>query len=412
MITIKTLQQYSAFVMLLLFPFLFSACNNGAAKPTAGPVGSAGHTSPKLYKVSAPYAGPATIYYSYPTTIQGEQDIDIRPKVDGFIDKIYVEEGAIVHKGQPLFRLKNLMYEASRRSALAAIRVAEANVLTDEMNLEKDRPLVDQKIISDYQLKADEYNLMSVRASLASAKADLITAQENLDYLFLTSPSDGVISAIPYKVGSLITSTSPSPLTTVYNTKKLYAYFSLNEKQLLVFLKMTKGKTLKDKLANMADVSLILADGTPYSQKGRIVSVSGLINTQTGSATFRADFPNALGVIRSGSSATIKIPVHLDTALLIPQNATYETQGNKFVFTVSKKDSTLATAVSVSENSIGDLFLVETGLKKGDKVVVEDVGNLKAGTAIKPVPSNSDSLYAAATKTPAQDLKATKPQKK
>ncbi|MDB5088538.1 MAG: Co/Zn/Cd efflux system rane fusion protein, partial [Mucilaginibacter sp.] len=190
-----------------------------------------------------------------------------------------------------------------------------------------------------------------------------------------------------------------NPLTTVYNTQNIYVYFSLNEKQLLDFLRNTKGKTLKDKLATMADVSLLLADGTEYPQKGRIVMASGSIAPGTGSVSFRANFPNPLGLIRSGSSATIKIPVNIDSAILIPQNATYDLQGKKFVYTLSAKDSTVNTGVQLSDNPIGDLYVVQSGLKQGDKLVIEGIGTLKPGIAIKPIPANADSLYAAA-KTP------------
>jgi membrane fusion protein (multidrug efflux system) len=378
---------------MLLLPILFTACHSGA-KPGAGPGGPGGPSGPIPYKTAGVYSGPATMYYSYPATIQGEQDIEIRPKVDGFIQSIFVDEGAVVHKGQPLFQLRNPQYDAALRTAVANVKIAEADVSTAEMNLEKVRPLVDKKIISDYELKSDEFTLKSKIASLASAKADLVNARVNVGYTYLTSPADGVISTIPYKVGSLITSTSTNPLTTVYNTKNIYVYFSLNEKQLLEFSRTVKGKTLKDKLATMADVSLLLADGSAYPQKGRIVMASGLISTETGSVSFRANFPNPLGLIRSGSSATIKIPVTLDTAILIPQNATYDLQGKKFVYTVSDKDSTVNTGVQLSDNPIGNLYVVQSGLKQSDKIVIEGLGNLKPGMAIKPIPANADSLYA------------------
>jgi membrane fusion protein (multidrug efflux system) len=383
-------QKSTAFIIMLLLPILFTACHSGA-KPGAGPGGPSGSMP---YKTAGVYSGPATIYYSYPATIQGEQDIEIRPKVDGFIQSIFVDEGAVVHKGQPLFQLRNPQYDAALRTALANVKIAEADVSTAEMNLEKVRPLVDKNIISDYELKSDEFTLKSKIASLASAKADLVNARVNVGYTYLTSPADGVISTIPYKVGSLITSTSTNPLTTVYNTKNIYVYFSLNEKQLLEFSRTVKGKTLKDKLATMADVSLVLADGSAYPQKGRIVMASGLITTETGSVSFRANFPNPLGLIRSGSSATIKIPVNIDTAILIPQNATYDMQGKKFVYTVSDKDSTVNTGVQLSDNPIGNLYVVQSGLKQNDKIVIEGLGNLKPGMAIKPIPANADSLYA------------------
>jgi membrane fusion protein (multidrug efflux system) len=375
------------FIVLVAVLYLSEACNSGR-KP--GPVG------PMPYKTAAVYTGAATMYFSFPATIQGEQDIEIRPKVDGFIEKIFVDEGAMVHQGQPLFKLRNLQYEAAVRNAEAAIKIAEADVMTAEMNVEKVRPLVDKNIISSYELKSDEFTLQSKRAALASAKADLLNARVNIGYTLLTSPADGVISNIPYKVGTLITGTSASPLTTVYNTKNIFVYFSLNEKQMFEFLKAVKGKTLKDKLASREDVSLVLADGSEYQVKGRIVTASGLVSTETGSISFRANFSNPNGLIRSGNSATIRIPIKLDTAMLIPQNATYDLQGKKFVFRVNKMDSVVNTPVQVSENTIGDLFIVQSGLKAGDRIVIEGVSTLKPGMAVKPVRANADSLYAQA----------------
>ena len=382
------------FSMVLL---LLTSCGQkpgpgGPGEPLGAPTG------PIPYKTAEVYSGPATMFYSYPATIEGEQNVEIRPKVDGFVQKIFIDEGTTVRKGQPLFQLRNPQYEAAVRSAAASVKIAEADVQTAEMDVEKVRPLVERKIISDYELKSKEYALNSKKASLASARADLVNAKVNVGYTYLTSPSNGVIGTIPYKVGSLVSSTSANPLTTVYNTSNIYVYFSLNEKQLLEFSRTVKGKTLKDKIATMPEVSLILADGTEYPAKGRIVTAGGLISTETGSVSFRANFPNTMGLIRSGSSAMLKVPVNMEDALLIPQNATYDMQGKKFVYTLSAKDSTVNTGVQVSANPIGNLYLVESGLKKGDKVVVEGVGNLKPGTAIKPLPTNTDSLYADAGK--------------
>jgi membrane fusion protein, multidrug efflux system len=388
--TSMALKNNYVFIGLVLATVLLAACNRGRKPGPGGPGGPAG---PMPYKIATVYSGRATMYFNFPATIQGEEDVEIRPKVDGFIDKIFVDEGAIVHKGQPLFKLRNPQYEAAVRSAAANVKIAEADVMTAEMNVEKVKPLVDKNIISGYELKSDEFTLESKKASLASAKADLLNAQVNVGYTFLTSPVDGVISTIPYKVGTLITSTSANPLTTVYNTRNVFAYFSLNEKQMFDFLKAVKGKTLKDKLATREDVSLVLADGTEYPVKGRIVTASGQVSAETGSITFRANFSNPSGLIRSGNSATIKVPVTLDTALLIPQNATYDLQGKKFVFTLSPKDSIVNSPVQLSENTIGDLFIVQSGLKPGDKLVIEGVGSLKPGMAVKPVPANADSLY-------------------
>lgn len=363
-----------------------SATSGGPGSPPPGPM---------PFKVAPVYYGAATLKYSFPATIQGEQNVEIRPKVDGFIEKIFVDEGAVVHKGQPLFQLNNPQYEQAVRSAAAAVKIAEADVMTATMNVDKVRPLVEKNIISKYELESNEYTLQSKNASLASAKADLVNAKVNVGYTYITSPSDGIIGAIPYKQGSLVSSTSGSPLTTVYNTNKVYAYFALNEKQLLGFSRQVKGTTLQNKLATTQDVILILADGTEYPQKGRITTATGLINTETGSANFRATFPNSNGLIRSGSSATIEIPVTIDTAILVPQAATFDQQGKKFVYKLVGSDSVTNVAIDVDEVSIGDLYVVKKGLSKDDRIVIEGVNSLQPGVKIAPVPAPKDSVYTA-----------------
>ncbi len=389
MTTNKSIQ---ALLGICILATLFSC--GATEKKQGGPAGPGGQPPAAMpYKVAPVYYGDAIVQYSFPATIQGEQNVEIRPKVDGFIQKIFVDEGAVVRKGQPLFQLNNPQYEQAVRSAAAAVKIAEANVLSASMDVDKVRPLVEKNIISNFELKSNEYTLQSRQASLASAKADLANARVNVGYTYLTSPSDGIIGAIPYKQGSLVSSTSGSPLTTVYNTKKVYVYFALNEKQLLGFSRQVKGATLQNKLSTTKDVLLMLADGSGYAQKGRITTATGLINTETGSANFRATFPNPQGLIRSGSSATIKIPVAVDSAILVPQAATFDMQGQKFVYKVIGRDSVVNTAIEVDENSIGDLFIVKKGLAKGDRIVVEGVSSLKPGSKIAPVVTNKDSIY-------------------
>ncbi len=382
------------FVMLIAI----TSCKSGGKGAPGGPGGAAGPGGPPQgpmpYKIAPVYDGAATIEYTFPATIQGQQNVEIRPKMDGFIEKIYVDEGAVVHKGQPLFKLSNPQYDEAVRSARAAVNIAEADVNAAQMDVDKVRPLVEKNIISKYELQSNDFTLQSKQASLSSAKADLVNAQVNVGYLYITSPANGIIGTIPYKQGSLVNSSSANPLTTVYNTSKVYAYFALNEKQLLGFSRQVKGTTLQNKLATTEDVNLLLADGTKYNEQGRITTATGLINTETGSANFRATFPNPNGLLRSGSSANIKIPVLLDSAILIPQAATFDQQGKKFVYKLVTQDSVTNVAVEVDEITIGNLYIVKSGLAKGDQIIIDGTGNLHGPSKIKPVPSPKDSLYA------------------
>ena len=375
--------------ILLIFLALLSCNKNkqNAGKSGAPPIAA--------YKVAPVYYGDAVITYIFPATIQGEQDVVIIPKVDGFIEKMYVDEGSNVKKGQLLFQLRNPQYEEAVRSANAAVKIAEANVNTSQMQVNQVQPLVDKNIVSKYALETNQYALESSQASLASAKANLTNAQVNLEYLSIRSPADGTVGTIPYKIGSLISSAAGNSLTTVYNTSNVYAYFSINEKQLPEFTRLFMGKTQQNKLDTLQEVSIQLADGTVYPLKGKITASSGRVSTQTGSTNFRATFPNPNGLIHSGSSAIILIPFAVDSTILVPQQATFDLQEKKFVYTVINKDSLASTMIEVSENTIGNLFIVTKGLNKNDTIVVDGVGSLKPGMHIKPIPVKKDSVYQA-----------------
>ena len=328
----------------------------------------------------------------YPATLQGIQNIEIRPKIDGFIEKIYIDEGATVKKGQLLFRIKAPQYEQEVKNALAAVNSAETDVSTAKLQVEKTKPLVDKQIISDYELRSAEDALKVKEAALRQAQTTLANARTNLSYTTITSPVDGVAGMIPYKLGSLVTSTTAQPLTMISNISKVYAYFSMNEKQLLDFSRQYKGSTVDEKLKQLPPVALILSDGTEYPEKGRVETLGGMINSETGAATFRATFPNPVGLIRSGGSAVLKIPVTVPDALLVPQQSTYELQGKRFVYKVDG-DSVKNVEISTLANAAGQYFVVTGGLKAGDTIVYETATPIADGTAIKPQLQPQDQIY-------------------
>jgi membrane fusion protein (multidrug efflux system) len=333
-----------------------------------------------------------TLQSQYPATLQGEQNIEIRPKIDGYIDHIYIDEGATVKKGQLLFKINAPQYEQDVKNALAAVNSAEADVNTARLQVEKTKPLVDKQIISEYELKSAEDALKVKEAALLQAKTTLANARTNLSYTMVTSPVDGVAGTIPYRLGSLVSSTTASPLTMISNISKVYAYFSMNEKQLLDFSRQYKGNTVEAKLKQLPQVSLILSDGTGYPEKGRVETVSGQVNAETGAASFRATFPNPVGLLRSGESATVVIPTPLKDALLIPQQSTYELQGKRFVYMVN--DGKVKSAeISVMADAAGQYFVVTGGLKAGDVVVYEAASPIADRTAIKPQMQPDDQIY-------------------
>jgi membrane fusion protein, multidrug efflux system len=328
----------------------------------------------------------------YPATLQGQQNIEIRPKIDGYIEHIYIDEGASVKKGQLLFRLSAPQYQQEEKNALAAINSAEADINTAKLQVEKTKPLVERHIISEYELKSAEDALKVKEAALQQAQTALANARTNVSYTTITSPVDGVAGMIPYKLGSLITSTTANPLTTVSNISKVYAYFSMNEKQLLDFSREYKGSTLAEKLKQLPPVVLILSDKTEYPEKGRVEAIGGLINSETGAATFRASFPNPVGLIRSGGSAVVGLPVSLINALLIPQRATFELQGKRFVYRVDGEKVTSAEITTLPA-AAGQYFVVTDGLKPGDTIVYEAAIPISDGTVIKPDMQTEAEIY-------------------
>jgi len=367
--------------------FLSSCGNHNDSK------GTAAKPSAPIYPVFTATKRSATLNSDYPATLQGQQNIEIRPKIDGYISRIYIDEGSVVKKGQILFQLDAPQYAQMVSSAAAAISSAEADVSTAELQVNKTKPLVEKKIISHFDLESALFTLSSRKAALKQAKASLANANTNLSYTKITSPVNGVVGVIPYKLGSLITATTTQPLTTISNIKNIYAYFSWNEKQLLEFARHAKGTTFAEKLSNAPAVKLILSDGTEYTESGRVETISGIIDTQTGSAQFRATFANPLGLIRSGGSAIVRIPQPLSDVILIPQKSSYELQGKHFVYVVDAQGKIKNTEIEVMDRMAGQFFVVTSGLKAGDHVILDGASTLVDGTMVKSSIQNSSVVF-------------------
>ncbi len=313
-----------------------------------------------------------TVYSSYPTSIQGRDVIEIRPRVEGYLEELYVDEGASVKKGQRLFRISSPQFEQEKIVALAAIQTAQADVDAADMMVRKTRPLVEKEIISAYELESAEYALNAKKAALAQARANLANAQANLGFTIISSPSDGVIGTIPYRKGSLVSTASTSPLTFLSSNRDMYAYFSMDEKQLLAFNRQFSGTTIQEKLKKLPQVELLLADGSAYQQGGKVETASGILSTETGSANFRAIFPNPEALLHSGASATLRIPRKVDQAIIIPQSCTFEVQDKRMLYVVTPDNRvkakpllpslvTMAKALSSRKEFPGEtgLYLVE-----------------------------------------------------
>lgn len=365
---------------------LLASCGSEETPAPAGGI--------KPYQVLTLEKHSTTIQTTYPATLEGIENVNIHPKIDGFVDKIYVDEGQFVKKGQLLFTISAPQYEQMVRTARAAVKSAEAGVSVARLQVQKTKSLVEKNIVNKYELQEADLALQSRLADLAQAEATLVNANVNLGYTRISSPVEGVIGSLTFKTGSLVSGTMAKPLTTVSNISKIYAYFSMNEKQLLEFIRNTKGADLKAKIANTPPVSLILSDGSLYPEKGTIGSINGLINEQTGSARIRATFSNTLNLLRSGGSAQIQIPQEISGGFLIPQRAVADVQGKKFVYIVGKGATLSMVNVEVMEATSGHFYIVTKGVKAGDQIVLEGIQFLKDGMKIKPVPADSKVIYA------------------
>lgn len=335
------------------------------------------------FAVETVQATTADLKTSYPATIKGMQDIEIRPKVSGYLVKLLVDEGSTVRKGQPLFLIDSEQYRAAVKAAQAQVKVCKANIATQKLTVENKRMLFKQNIISSYDLQMAENTLTSYEAQLAAAQAQLQSAQDNLSWCTVTSPADGVVGSIPYRVGSLVSAQSAEALTTVSNISKMYVYFSMTEKQLLALTREAGG--INAAIKKMPAVSLVLSDGSTYSQSGTISTVSGVIDSSTGSVQMRATFDNAQHVLRSGGTGSILVPTHSNDAIMVPQSATFDVQDKKFVYVVNNDKSVATREITVLPQNDGQTYVVASGLRSGERIVIDGVNQLKNGQKINPI---------------------------
>ncbi len=343
--------------------------------------------APQIATITTSY-GTADLEKSYPATIKGKTDIDVRPLVSGFITKVHVDEGQVVSKGQVLFTLDQVQYQAAVDQAQAAVLVAETAVQTAQLTANTKRSLFEKNIISEYENQLAQNSLAQAQAQLAQAKAGLVNAQKNLSYTVVTAPSSGVVGKIPNREGSLASPSMVTPLTTVSDTGDVYAYFSLTEKDIL---EMTEeNKNLAAAIKAMPEVQLRLSDGTIYESTGKVATITGTIDSSTGAASVRALFKNSKGVLRSGSTGQVVVPHHMDSVIVIPQKATYELQDRKFVYVVGDSCKVASRPITIYSLNDGQNFVVTSGLSANEQVVVEGVGTVvKDGLVIAPVDANA-----------------------
>lgn len=316
----------------------------------------------------------------FPATIRGRQDVNIFPQVSGTIQRVCVKEGEKVRKGQSLFIIDRVPYEAALRTAVANVHAAEAQVETARITFESKQELFRQNVVSEFDLSTARNALAVAQASLEQARAEETNARNSLSYTEVKSPADGVVGTIPYRVGALVGPTSTQPLTTVADNSEMYVYFSMSENRLQELV-MRHG-SLDRTINNMPVVRLQMNNGTLYTEYGHIESISGVLNPETGSGSLRAVFPNPNRILFSGGTGNVVIPQHLENAIAIPQDATYELQDKIFVYRVIDGKA-VATRIEVSPIHDGVNYTVTKGLTVGDRIVTTGVGLLNDGDEIK-----------------------------
>ena len=359
-------------LMFAAASMLLASCGGGGGRPTFGD---------NEFPVVAVGTSSTTMQSTYPAVIKGVQDVEIHPKVQGFIVQINVKEGQTVSAGQVLFVLDNATFQAQVRQAQAQVNTATASLNTAKLTYENSQKLHASGVIGDYELQSSKNNYESAVAGLAAAQASLASAQESLSYCFVKSPAAGVVGSLPFKVGTLVSASNT--LTTVSNISSMEVYFSMTEKDVLAMGKNAGGLT--GAIDAMPAVKLKLADGTEYGQEGRVTKMSGVIDAGTGSVQIIAVFPNPEKVLKSGGSGAIIIPKSNTDAIIIPQSCVSEVQDKKFVYILDKDNKVKYTEIKVDPQNDGNNYIVTEGLKTGDKYVTNGITKLSDGMEIVPI---------------------------
>jgi len=369
---------------LLGIVFLY-ACSEKQAQVQAPP--------PPALPVQEIHSGTETTYQEYPASVEGTINVEIRPQVDGILEKIHADEGAYVTKGQALFSINNGPFRESLNNAVANQHSAEGALANAELEVEKLTPLVQAKVISDYQLKAAKAALKVASARLEQAKAEVSTAKINLGYTVIKAPVSGYIGRLLKKPGSLVAPNDPQPLTELSDVHEVHVYFSMSETDFINFKANYSGNTLQDKIKRLPPVALVLSDQSIYAKEGKVDMVDGQFDKTTGAITLRASFANSDGLLRSGNTGKIKLALKHDNVALVPSEATIELQDKVFVYAVGDSNKVSRQPITIIGKS-GNQYLVRDGVKTGDRIVVQGLDHLQEGQIIQPQEAKADNPVA------------------
>ncbi|HWK04304.1 MAG TPA: efflux RND transporter periplasmic adaptor subunit [Puia sp.] len=381
------MQQRNTLFIVMIAALALYGCNSSEGAPGGGGMTMPPPALPVLTINNAP----VTTYQEFTASLEGTQNVDIHPQVEGYLDKIYVEEGAFVTKGQPLFAINSRPFDEQLNNAQANLLAAKANLANAQINVNKVEPLVKNNVVSDVQLKTAQASYDAAKASVAQAEAVVSNAKINLGYALLRAPVSGYVGRIPFKTGSLVGKAETTPLTVISDVKEVYAYFSMSESDFLHFTNQSTGKTIKDKIHGLPPVELQLADKSIYASRGRIELMNGQFDKTMGTISFRAIFPNAEGLLRTGSTGRIRIPQTSSVLLPVPQTATYEIQDRVFVYAVGDSNKVISRPLHIVQKTT-DYYLVDKGVQAGDKIVFAGMDRLQDGAVINPQLLSADSV--------------------
>lgn len=351
---------------------MLSSCGN---KQQRGAMPSA------VFKTTKVAKSDVTLTEKYSATIRGRQDIDVYPQVGGTLQKLCVTEGQKVKKGQVLFVIDQVPYRAALNTAEAALKAAQAQEATAQLNYDSRKKLYDQKVVSEIDMQTAQNALLSAKAQVAQARAQVVNARNSLSYTTVTSPADGVIGTLPYRQGALVGSSMPQPLTTVSDNNEMYVYFSMTESQFLNLIRQYE--SVEKAIEAMPELTLQLVDGSDYEIKGRVESASGVVDRATGSVQLRAAFSNPSHILHSGSTGNVIIPVTHKDVLTVPATAAVQTQDKYNVYVVDSKGIAHAQIVDILPQSQGKTFIVTSGLNGGEEIVAEGAGMVRDGQDVK-----------------------------
>jgi membrane fusion protein (multidrug efflux system) len=373
--------RFSFFIAVLL---ILNACSKS--------VDSSDNESTNEFPVTQVFRKDTIVFHEYVVDVHAIRNVEIRARVQGYLDYIYVDEGQSVKAGQLLFKINDEEYKAEEAKAKASVNSAIAEQQAMQLEVERVSILVEKNVVSQTELKLAKAKVEMSKAKVEEAKSRLLQANIRSAHTMIKAPFDGMVDRLPFKIGSLIN--EGHLLTTLFDSNSVYAYFRVSEKE---YLEYTKSHP-DDRRSN--NVELIQADGNTHQQPGKIETLEGEFDTSTGTIAFRAKFPNPQHILKHGSSGKIRLSNTLEDALMVPQKATFEIQDKTFVFLVGA-DNKLKVKGFVPKSRLSHFYIIESGLQEGDRIVYEGIKYARDGMLITPSNLPTDSvLVKSSTKKP------------